>query len=319
MRPRRSTLDRPLSGAHCDLADLLGLRAWAGRLQGSVRGAVARTDGRHPARGRGRGLDFEEVRPYQPGDDVRSIDWRVTARSQQPYSRVYRTERERPVLLVVDQRPTMFFGSRHCCKSVLAAQLAAWLAWAALGQGDRVGGLVLTSGAPVILPPRRSRRSVLQLLEATARANQALSATLPPAPAAALEQALATLPGLARSGASLWLLSDLTGLEQGQSLQQLRQLARRHTVNAIWVHDPLELQLPGADEASTPLPVSDGRRRLSLDPGDLRLGQRFAATMARRRHNRKQQLRRRGVGWIEAATSQAPAALAPLLRERLRG
>src|SRR5690625_1883954 len=223
MRPRRSTLDRPLSGAHCDLADLLGLRAWAGRLQGSVRGAVARTDGRHPARGRGRGLDFEEVRPYQPGDDVRSIDWRVTARSQQPYSRVYHTERERPVLLVVDQRPTMFFGSRHCCKSVLAAQLAAWLAWAALGQGDRVGALVLTSGAPVILPPRRSRRSVLQLLEATARANQALSATLPPAPAAALEQALATLPGLARSGASLWLLSDLTGLEQGQSLQQLRQ------------------------------------------------------------------------------------------------
>ena len=98
--------------------------------------------GRHASRLRGRGLTFEELRDYREGDDIRSMDWKATARLRSPHVRVYSEERERPVLLVVDQRSPMFFGSRRAMKSVVAAELAALGAWRALDSGDRVGGIV---------------------------------------------------------------------------------------------------------------------------------------------------------------------------------
>ena len=113
---------------------------------------------------RGRGIDFEEVRNYQPGDDIRSIDWRVTARTGTAHTKLFREERERPVLVAVDQRSSMFFGSSHCFKSVLAAQLASLLAWSALDAGDRVGGLVFNDASHREIRPRRSRKTVLALL-----------------------------------------------------------------------------------------------------------------------------------------------------------
>src|SRR5580693_6400152 len=98
--------------------------------------------GRRASHVRGRGLDFEELRSYVAGDDVRSIDWRVTARMQKPYVRVYSEERDRPTVLVVDQRINMFFGSRVSMKSVVASEAAALAAWHVVQQGDRVGALV---------------------------------------------------------------------------------------------------------------------------------------------------------------------------------
>ena len=104
--------------------------------------------GRHATRIRGRGLDFDELRAYQPGDDVRSIDWKVTARTRKPHTRVYTDERERRVLLVVDQRLAMFFGTRVQMKSVTAAELAALLAWHVVDAGDRVGAVVFDERGP---------------------------------------------------------------------------------------------------------------------------------------------------------------------------
>ncbi len=130
--------------------------------------------GRHASRLRGRGLAFEELRRYQPGDDVRSIDWRATARRGAAHVRVYSEERERPVLLVVDQRTPMFFGSRHAMKSVVAAQLAALSAWRTLRVGDRVGGIVFNEAELVEIRPKRSQTTVLRLLNEVVRFNQAL-------------------------------------------------------------------------------------------------------------------------------------------------
>ncbi len=104
------------------------------------------------------------MRSYQPGDDIRTIDWRVTARTGSAHTKLFREERERPVLVVVDQRSSMFFGSSHCFKSVLAAQLASLLAWSALHGGDRVGGLVFNEQGHQEVRPRRSRKTVLALL-----------------------------------------------------------------------------------------------------------------------------------------------------------
>ena len=117
--------------------------------------------GRHASRMRGRGLDFEELQGYLPGDDIRTIDWRVTARTGAAHTKMFREERERQVLVCVDQRSSMFFGSQYCCKSVLAARLAALISWAALQRGDRLGGLVFSESEHREIRPRRSRRSVV--------------------------------------------------------------------------------------------------------------------------------------------------------------
>src|SRR5215471_9562186 len=121
--------------------------------------------GRRASRVHGRGLDFEELRGYVAGDDVRSIDWRVTARAQKPYVRVYSEERDRPTLLVVDQRINMFFGSRRSMKSVVAAEVSALAAWRVFHQGDRVGAIVFNDDTSEEVRMRRSRQTVLRILD----------------------------------------------------------------------------------------------------------------------------------------------------------
>ena len=123
------------AGAYSDLAQLLRLRFAAQDLKLFAKRPVrSLLTGGERTRFRGRGIDFEEVRLYQPGDDIRTIDWRVTARTQVPHTKIFREERERPVFMVADQRATMFFGSQRCFKSVLCAHICALLGWAALLQ-----------------------------------------------------------------------------------------------------------------------------------------------------------------------------------------
>ena len=102
---------------------------------------------------RGRGIDFEEFRPYQAGDDIRLIDWRVTARTSRPFTKVFREERERPVIIAVDQSRNMYFGSQVAFKFVIAAQAAAVFCWLAIDNGDRVGGLVYSDRSSSLVRP----------------------------------------------------------------------------------------------------------------------------------------------------------------------
>jgi uncharacterized protein (DUF58 family) len=129
-------------GVYAELDDLVRLRFRARGYSFLPRQPVHSVlAGRHASRLRGRGINFEEIRHYLPGDDIRTMDWRVTARTREPHVRVYTEERDRPVLLVVDQRQSMFFGSRRAMKSVVAAEVAALAAWRVLKAGDRVGAL----------------------------------------------------------------------------------------------------------------------------------------------------------------------------------
>src|SRR5262245_20651442 len=169
---------QPYPGVYADMAELVRMkfrtRGFSFLPRQPVHSILA---GRHASRLRGRGLNFEEIRRYLPGDDIRNMDWRVTARTRQPHVRVYTEERDRPVLLVIDQRQSMFFGSRRAMKSVVAAEataLAALAAWRVLQAGDRVGALVFDDQDVAEIPPQRSEQQVLRVLETVVRKNQAL-------------------------------------------------------------------------------------------------------------------------------------------------
>src|SRR5262245_54415396 len=172
-------------GVYASVADLVALESAARSFTFLPRQPVhSLLSGRHASRIRGRGLAFEELRQYLPGDDIRTIDWRVTARIGEPFVRVYTEEKDRPALFVVDQRINMFFGTRRALKSVAAAEVAALGAWRVLAQGDRVGGFVFNDGRLDEVRPHRSRAAVVRLLETIATHNRELRAdsTVRPAP-----------------------------------------------------------------------------------------------------------------------------------------
>jgi len=200
--------------------------------------------GRHASRLRGRGLAFEELRRYQPGDDVRSIDWRATARRGSAHVRVYNEERERPVMLLVDQRTPMFFGSRRAMKSVVAAELAALAAWRTLGVGDRVGGIVFNDGELIELKPRRSETAVLRLLHEVVRLNHALASTENTGGDVTLNQVLEAALRRATHDHLVVLISDLDGADD-ETRRLATLLAGHNDVLAVLTYDPLGASLTG--------------------------------------------------------------------------
>ena len=303
--------ERAPQGAYCELADLLALRFAARQINiTSRRRALSQLAGSNRASFRGRGIDFDEVRSYQPGDDIRAIDWRVTARTGSAHTKLFHEERERPVLVAVDQRPGMFFGSHSCFKSVLAAQLAALVAWSALDAGERVGGLVFGADGHRDLRPRRSRRSVLGLLATVCDYNAALRDPAAPAPAAS--DLLAKLRRIARPGSSVFLISDLSGLLDDNGREHLSRLGRHTELTLLHTTDPLEESLPPPGRYT----ISDGERRHTLPLGDRGNRERLEEALARTRADRAALLAQLGIPCIPASTTRAPLAL---LRELYAG
>lgn len=200
--------------------------------------------GLHHSKLRGRGVDFDQVRVYQPGDDVRTIDWRVTARTQEPHTKLFHEERERPIFIMVEQSRRLFFGSGLQFKSVLAAQAASLFGWAALTHNDRIGGLVFGDHEHHEIKPRRSKQSLLQLLNRLARANQALHGEAQNGRdtfGLALRRAREVL----RPGSLAIILCDERTLGDAAE-QQLTLLARHTDLLLLPVSDPLDHALPAA-------------------------------------------------------------------------
>ncbi len=200
--------------------------------------------GLHHSKLRGRGVDFDQVRVYQPGDDVRTIDWRVTARTQEPHTKLFHEERERPIFILVEQSQRLFFGSGLAFKSVLAAQVAALIGWAALGHNDRVGGLVFGDNEHHEIKPRRSKMSLLQLLNRLVRANQNLNSEIP-AGRDTFGLALRRAREVLRPGSLAVVLCDERALNDSAE-QQLTLLARHTDLLLLPLSDPLDHALPAA-------------------------------------------------------------------------
>jgi len=265
-------------GVFVDLDELVELRGEAQHSsflpQQPVRSLLA---GRRASRLRGRGLDFDELRSYVPGDDVRSIDWHVTARMQKPYVRTYKEERDRPVLLVVDQRSSMFFGSQRMMKSVAAARLAALAAWRIVAVGDRVGALIVGEHEDLALRPSRSSSNVFYLCELLAKASRELAGANAAnhANEDSFARALRAASELAPRDTLVILISDLRGFSE-DSLALLGSLRKHNDLLIAWVVDPLEAALPDLGLA----PVTDGRATLSVPTADAGFRARFAAKFA---------------------------------------
>ncbi len=219
--------------------------------------------GRRASHVRGRGLDFEELRSYVAGDDVRSIDWRVTARMQKPYVRVYSEERDRPTMLVVDQRINMFFGSRRSMKSVVAAEFAALAAWRVFHQGDRVGAFVFNDSSTEQIRMHRSRATVLRILDRIVNQNHLLRSDLatPPRPEQ-LNHVLDRVARVCHHDALILIASDFDGADT-QTRDLLLQLSRSNDVICCLAYDPLAMKLPPAER----LVVSNGELQVELELG----------------------------------------------------
>ncbi|MEN8214523.1 MAG: DUF58 domain-containing protein [Pseudomonadota bacterium] len=219
----------------------------------------ASQQGLHLSPFKGRGMDFAESRLYEDGDDVRNLDWRVTARSGKLHTKLFQEERERPVLLCVDLQPAMFFATRGAFKSVIAAQAAALLAWNAWKAGDRVGGLIFDGASSHEVRPLRNRARLLHLLkiisEATLhrpREQQSRSGQL--------SAALKHLRRVVTPGSRIFLLSDFHDIDSVIS-KQLAVLARRSDLYLLMISDPMEQQFPTTGQWR----VTDSRRFLQLD------------------------------------------------------
>ncbi|MEM9061045.1 MAG: DUF58 domain-containing protein [Pseudomonadota bacterium] len=257
-QPRSTEIDTRIS---VDLKHLQGFRRSAAGLSFLPRQpARSVLNGRHASRLRGRGLNFEELRGYLPGDDVRSIDWKVTARTGEPHVRVFTEERDRPALLVVDQRMSMFFGTRLNMKSVTAAETAALAAFRILDQGDRVGGIVFGDSVIAEIRPQRSYRAVDQLLTAIADANALLKADAPVVDAIPLDRPLQAVARIARRDHLIIVISDFDGLNN-RAETLLGGLSRHNDVLVCVVTDPVAQDLP--DDLR--LVISDGELQTEID------------------------------------------------------
>lgn len=253
-----------------DLTDLLAIRYRANIHRQPSPPVLASQGGNRLSRLRGRGIDFSEVRAYQPGDDVRTIDWRVTARKNKPHTKVFREERERLTLVVVDQTQSMFFGSQVRLKSVAAAEFAAIAAWQALTHNDRVGGMIIGNDQVAIHKPYRNVKAIARLLADLARFNQSLAPAAARADGRHLRDSLAGLRRLAHTNYRIYLISDFEPMGDHWR-DTFRALARHNEVIAVRVYDPLEQELPPADRYT----VTDGETRWQFHSGNRHLRQRY--------------------------------------------
>jgi uncharacterized protein (DUF58 family) len=246
--------------------------------------------GKHRSKLRGRGLDFEEVRAYQFGDDIRNIDWKVTARTRKTHTKVFTEERERPVLVVVDQSTSMFFGSVSATKSVAAAELAALAAWRTLAQGDRIGGIVASEDALKTVRPQRSRNAVLHFLQNLVDFNRNLPLEHDSeSPNVPIVQALAEAERIATHDYLILVISSL-GQVDDRVIRSLIRLKQHNDVVLGLAFDEMERVLPESE-----LVLSDGANQVALDESDSTIRSDFTAHFTSRMTSLVDQLRGYGV------------------------
>ena len=285
-------------------SDLIALRGAGERLALSPTWISARQAGGYRSPFKGRGMEFEESRRYQAGDDIRHMDWRVTARTGEPHTKLFREERERPVLLGMDFRPAMHFATRGAFKSVVACRLAALLAWRSAHQSDRVGGVLWSGASHRELRPKRGARGVLNLINALCDF-AAGPGEAPGEPAGPGLEPLATrLRRVAHPGSLVFLLSDFRGFNE-PSRDLLAQTARHNALMLILVHDPIEVELPPPGRYL----LRDAERELVIDTRSEARRERYRSQFRARCDDVGQFCRKTSARLIVCPTDADPAAL----------
>ncbi len=236
--------------------------------------------GKNVSKLRGRGLNFEELRHYRPGDDIRSMDWKVTQRTGKPHIKVFTEERERNVFLAIDQRMTMFFGSSNKMKSVIAAELAALIAWQISDSGDRIGAVIYNDQQTKVIPAKRGKQHVVNLLSEVLKKNHELSldnsAQLQNDDSDSYNKMLATLNKVSSHNGLIILIGDGHGFDE-KSTDFIKQLRQHNEVIACHIFDPLELKLPKMSQ----MIVSDGVQQIQFSSEKKNFQKNYEAEIAR--------------------------------------
>jgi uncharacterized protein (DUF58 family) len=249
---------------------------------------------------KGQGMEFSEVREYQPGDEVRSIDWNVTARMQRPYVKRYIEERELTVILAVDVSGSERFGTRRRFKSEVASELAAVLAMSAIRNNDRVGNLMFTDRIEHVVPPRKGRRHALRLI-------RDILAFEPAGRKTDIGGATEYLNKMLSHKAIIFLVSDFLGTNLERPL---KLLAQRHDVVAVTLEDPSERALPDIGIARFVDPETG--EALDVDTSDPKVRTQFQLQVAAESDKRRHLFRRLAIDEIVVTTGES--IMDPLLR-----
>jgi uncharacterized protein (DUF58 family) len=257
------------------------------------------TAGGHVSSFKGRGVEFDESRPYQAGDDLRTIDWRVTARTGKPHTKVFREERNRPIIAWIDLRRPMMFATRGAYKAVIAAEAAALVAWSAVAHGDRLGGLVFSDTDHHELRPALGRRAALRLLRRICDSWQ----TPESAGAESVDtgRALLRLTRVARPGSLICLISDFRNMSDDGE-RHLRRLAIHSDLLLIHVYDSIEAELPPPGRYR----IQVGQRSLAIETGDKAARDRYRRQFEERRARLQQLQQLPSVAVVECRTHEDP-------------
>jgi uncharacterized protein (DUF58 family) len=286
-------------GIHLSAAELIALRPRCHALRLPMRQPAASSlAGAYRSRFRGRGVDFLESRNYQPGDDIRNMDWRVTARTGRPHTKVFQEERERPVLIVLDASPSLYFGTRRVLKSVAAGQLAAAVAWSAVRRGDRIGGFLFAPGRHRELRPAGGRRGAMRMIQGLVdwlQPEQASSEKSEP-----LSTALERVRHTVRPGSLVIIISDFFGLDEDCN-RHLSRLRQHNDVIGCQVLDPAENHLP-----SGRYPITDGEQISVLDLGHKESRSNYEAMSLRHLDGPRRLFQKHKCGWLVLQTSDDP-------------
>lgn len=282
--------------AHLD--ELIDLRRYAQKLNSSVQGR-ALSAGNRLSKIRGRGMDFAEARHYQPGDEVRHMEWRVTARTGKPHVKIYQEERERPVVLIVDFNPSMIFGTRIAFKSVVAARLAALIAWTTSQLGDKVGGLFFSATEHSEFLPRSRDMGVLPLLASLSHYSNQTEAQKNEEPRV-LSDALKRSRRVVRPGSIIVLISDFYSLDANCE-KHLTHLGQHNDILAYHVCDPIELNAPKPQQ----YPMTNGRQELLLDTSHKAVSTAYQTYCQNRIHHLQRQFKSLQIAY-QQVTADAP-------------
>ncbi|WAK02184.1 DUF58 domain-containing protein [Methylobacter sp. YRD-M1] len=287
----RQSSDELVSVSLKTLIDLAKPAAGLNLKHASIRSAQS---GGYVSRFKGRGMEFDEARLYQPGDDIRSIDWRVTARTGKPHTKLFREERERPIFISVDNRAAMHFATRGVFKSVLAAKLAGLLAWTAQHHGDRIGGQIFSDTACRELKPQNGKHAVLRFLNALVQpVDQS-------ADAITLERALVRLTQHARPGSRVYIISDFRGMND-KAETHLLKLSQHCDVVLVMVYDPLESALPAKGRYR----FTDDSRDVVVD-ADSGAAVQYQQRFALRQQRLNQLAQSRSLAFMQCSTGDDP-------------
>jgi len=291
---------------HASIDELVRCRLQARDLRlDSRQPARSAITGAHASRFRGRGMDYLESRAYQPGDDIRCMDWRVTARSGHAHVKLYQEERERPVVVMIDLGPGMFFATRGVFKSVIAARAAALIGWAAIQNGDRIGALLFNGGHHEIRPQGGQRgvlRLIRELVKSTAP-DTAVSGHASYNENGHLNDALVRLRRVARPGSLVFILSDFYAINE-DSRRHLQALRQHNDIVACQIVDALELQPPAAGRYA----ISDGVHNGLLDTRSSERRTAYAEYFANHHQSVSELMRQSGVQLQRLATTDDVAA-----------